>query len=89
MMSLLHTLSRAIFTGNREWAWRRRGAISGGVTFLAGVIHSIWFDHDIAHASMVMTNCVTGFTAVIGVYTGAVVTDDHLKRRNTNITGET
>jgi hypothetical protein len=81
MGHLLHALGRAIFTGNREWAWRRRGAISGGAMGLAGIATAIWWDTDIAHSSMVMTNSITLFLGSLTAYTGAVVVDDHLKRK--------
>ena len=86
MTSLLHQLGRAVFTGDRSWAWRRRAALSGVATSLAGVIKAAFFDTDIAHASMVMTNCIGLFTVAMGAYTGAVVVDDHLKRKTENPT---
>lgn len=89
-MSLLHTLSRAIFTGDKSWAWRRRMSLSGAAVGLAGFCHGTWFDHDIAHASIVLTNAIALFAAAVGAYTGAIVVDDHLKRKatNANLTGE-
>jgi N-acetylmuramoyl-L-alanine amidase len=52
-------LSSALFpASDPTWAWRRRMAFAGCGTFLAGIIHSTCFDFDIAHSSMVMTNCV-------------------------------
>lgn len=77
-------LCRAIFTGDRHWAWRRRAIFASVMTCLAGIIHSIFFDHDLAHSSMVMTNCATTLLATLGIYTGAAVTDDHLKRKAEN-----
>lgn len=79
-MRFLHVLAHAIFRGDPAWAWRRRLTLSGGLMFLAGMANSIWFDADLAHASMVMPNCVTGFLGIFGAYAAAVVTDDHLKR---------
>jgi hypothetical protein len=73
-------LSNAIFIGDPNWAWRRRATFAGCAVFLAGVAHAIWFDHDIAHASMVMTNCATGFGATLAIYVGMSTGDDHLKR---------
>lgn len=73
-------LGAAIFTGDRSWAMRRRMVFAGCAVFLAGVVHSIWFDGDLSHATMVMTNCATGFGATLTIYVGLAVTDDHLKR---------
>lgn len=80
-MSLWRAFGRSIFVGDRNWAWRRRMAFAGCGTFLAGIFHSIFLDHDIAHASMVMTNCVAGFGATLATYAGLAVADDHLKRK--------
>jgi hypothetical protein len=74
-------LSAAVFIGDPNWAWRRRVTFSGCAVFLAGVANAIWFDHDIAHASMVMTNCVAGFGATLAIYATLATGDDHLKRK--------
>jgi ABC-type Fe3+-siderophore transport system permease subunit len=73
-------LSDAIFIGDPNWAWRRRVTFAGCAVALAGVIHATWFDHDIAHASMVMTNSWTAFAATLAIYVGMSTGDDHLKR---------
>jgi hypothetical protein len=79
-MSVWARLGDAIFTGDRAWAWRRRTAFAGCAVFLAGVVNSIWFDPDLPHATMVMSNCVTGFGATFAAYAGLAVADDHFKR---------
>lgn len=73
-------LSKAIFTGERSWAWRRRMVFAGCAVFLGGVANSIWWDHDVAHATMVMSNCTTGFATTLATYVGLAVADEHLKR---------
>lgn len=73
-------MGNAIFTGERSWAWRRRMAFAGCGIFLAGCIHGIWVDPVLEHASMVLTNCITGFGATLTIYVGLAVTDEHLKR---------
>jgi hypothetical protein len=87
-MALWQALGNAIFTGERTWAWRRRMVFAGCAVFLAGVVHSSWFDPDLAHATMVMTNCATGFGATLGIYVGLAVTDDHLKRETERKAGQ-
>ncbi len=86
--TIWQTLAGAVFTGEKSWAWRRRMVFAGCATFLAGVIHAIWFDHDLAHATMVMTNCATGFGATLAIYVGLAVTDEHLKRETERKTTE-
>ena len=80
-MGFVHILAGAVFTGEKSWAWRRRVTFTGCIVFLAGVINSIWFDPNLAHATMVMSNCQTGFGATLVTYTGLAVVDDHMKRR--------
>ncbi len=73
-------LGAGIFTGDRSWAWRRRVTFAGCAVFLAGIANSIWFDHDLAHATMVMTNCCVGFAGTLTIYAGLSTVDDHLQR---------
>lgn len=80
-MNALHQLAAAIFVGDPRWAWRRRVTFAGCAVFLSGVVHSIFFDSDLAHASMVMTNCVAGFGATLTIYAGLSTADDHLRRK--------
>ena len=80
MSGFWSSLSAAIFTGDREWAWRRRVAISSAATMLAGIINSAFFDHDLAHATMVMSNCQTGLALVLSIYVAGAITDDKFKR---------
>lgn len=77
---ILRALSHAIFTGDREWAWRRRIVLWGCLVYLAGIVNAIWFDRDLAHATMIMGACSTGFAATLATYVGLAVADDHLKR---------
>ena len=79
-MKFWSTLSSAIFTGEREWAWRRRIIFVGCALALAGVIQSIWIEKDHAWGAVVMAQCWTAFGATLAVYVGLAVTDDHLKR---------
>lgn len=79
-MSVLRGLAASIFVGDVTWAWRRRMAFAGCGVFLAGVVHSIFFDRDLAHAAMVMTNSVAGFGATLTIYAGLAVADDKFKR---------
>lgn len=81
-MSLWQQLADAIFTGDREWAWRRRLALSAGAANISGILNSTFWDHDQAHATMVMSNCQTGLLAVLTIYVAAAVTDDQLRRKN-------
>lgn len=81
MKALFEALRHAIFIGEPTWAWRRRITVSGGLLALAGVANSIWWDADIAHASMVMTNCAALFTAILAAFGTMAVVDDHLKRK--------
>lgn len=74
------SISNAVFCGDRNWAWRRRVAITTSITFQAGILYAIFWDADLAHATMVMSNCVTGQAGVLAIYVGGGVADDHLKR---------
>lgn len=81
---MFQALAHAIFAGERNWAWRRRVAITTSFTFQAGILYAIFGDHDLAHASMVMSNCVTGQAGVLAIYVGGGVADDHFKRQAEN-----
>lgn len=70
-----------IFVGDVQWAWRRRVAVTSAAVMLAGIINSIFFDHDLAHATMVMSECMTGISLVFTIYVSGAVADDHFKRR--------
>ncbi len=76
------SLHHAIFLPGSDptWSWRRRMAFAGCAVFLSGVLKTIWWPGDIAHDSMVMTNCVTGFGATLALYAGLAVADDKFKR---------
>jgi hypothetical protein len=73
-------ISRAIFVGDPNWAWRRRVTFVGCTVFLGGIINSIWFDHDPVHSTMVMSNCQVGFLGTLGIYAGFATANDHLQR---------
>lgn len=79
-MSLWQKLSDAIFTGDREWAWRRRAALASVLVELAGILHSTFFDFEVEHAALVMNSCQAGLATTLGIYVAGAVTDDHLKR---------
>lgn len=72
---------KAIFVGDANWAWRRRVALSSAAVMLAGILNSIFWDKDLAHATMIMTNCMTGLTLVFTVYVGGAIVDDQYKRK--------
>jgi hypothetical protein len=69
------------------WCWRRRMAFFGCSVFLGGIAHSVWFDGDFTHSSMVMTFCTAGFQATLATYVGLAVTDDHLRRKSEDKSG--
>ena len=74
-------LLRAIFPhSDPTWQWRRRMAFAGCGVFLSGILKVIWWSGDIAHDSMVMTNCAAGFGATLALYAGLAVADDKFKR---------
>lgn len=77
-----HRLLDAVFSGDPNWRWRRRITISTALVMHAGLIYSFFFDPDLAHATMVTSNCITGVIAVLTIYVGGGVTDDHLRRLN-------
>lgn len=74
----------AFFVGSPEWAWRRRLTITAAATMLTGIIHSIFFEHDLAKATMVMGHCQTGLATILGLYIGGAVVDDKFRRDRTN-----
>lgn len=78
---MFKALLAGIFVGDVNWAWRRRVAVSSAAVMLAGILHSIFWDHDMAHATMVMSNCQAGILAILTIYVGGAVWDDHNKRK--------
>ena len=86
---MLRSILGAIFVGDVNWAWRRRVAVSTTAVLLAGILNSIFWDHDLAHSTMVMNSCVEGLWLVFTIYVGAAVIDDHMKRRVEAIGGAT
>lgn len=80
-MSLLRTIHHAIFTGDRNWAWRRRMAFLGCGVALYGVLHAILWETDHAWGAVVLTNCWAAFGATMITYAGLATADDHLKRK--------
>jgi hypothetical protein len=87
-MSIWQTLGSAIFTGNREWAWRRRIAICSAATMHACFIQAAFFDTDLAHATMVMGNALQGLTLVFTIYVAGAVADDKFKRDSQQQAGQ-
>ena len=81
-MRLWQALGNAIFTGDREWAWRRRVAITSAVVWHACIIKAAFFDADIAHSTMVMSNAVPGLALVMTIYVGGSIADAKFKRDN-------
>jgi len=79
-MNFWQTLGNAIFTGDREWAWRRRMALASGFTMLACILNSTFWDHDLQHSSMVMTNAIAGLGLVMTIYVGGSIADAKFKR---------
>ncbi len=73
-------LRRAIFTGDREWAWRRRFCIAGGLVALASFANAAFVDHDPVHSALVIAAARDLYIAILGVYVAGAVADDHLKR---------
>ncbi len=78
---MLHLLARHIFVGEPGWSWRRRITLSAAAAFLTGIVNSIFVDHDLAHASMVMSNCSTGLVGTLATFGTMAVVDDHLRRK--------
>jgi hypothetical protein len=87
-MSLWRALGDAIFTGDREWAWRRRVAITSAAVMHACIIDASFFDKDLAHSTMVMSNALQGLTLVMTIYVAGAVVDDKFKRDNERKAGQ-
>jgi hypothetical protein len=71
----------ALFPGHGHWIWRRRTAVASAAVMLACILHSAFVDRDLAHATMVMTNCQEGLALVLSIYVGGAAWDAHLKRK--------
>lgn len=74
-------LQHAIFTGDRNWAWRRRMTFAGCAVALFGVLHAILWEPDHAWGAVVLTNCCALFGATLTIYAGLATVDDNLKRK--------
>lgn len=48
---------------------------------LAGVAKATWFEPDKAWAAVLLAQSWTAFGATLGIYVGAVLYDDHQKRK--------
>lgn len=66
---------------NEAWTWRRRMAFSGCAVFLWGVVYAIRFEPDHAWGSVVLTNCIGGFSVTLTAYLGIATMDDNNKRK--------
>ena len=75
-------IGNAIFTGERSWAWRRRVIFAGCTLALASVVQAVWFEPDHAWGAVVLAQSWTAFGAVLAVYVGGALTDDHFKRES-------
>ncbi len=64
-----------LFPGDARWLWRRAGSVSSVATFLYCIVVA-------SHKgdSATVGQLVIGLGAVLGIYTGGAVTDDHLRR---------
>jgi hypothetical protein len=79
----VNALLRFLFPpSDPDWTWRRRMAFGGCGVFLGGVVHGVWFEPDLARATMVITQCSLGFGGTLGAYLGIATWDDK-NRRNT------
>lgn len=70
---------QAILPGDDKWLWRRTACLVSVGVFLWGVVATVQA-HDVAS----LGQCVTGLLGALGIYTGAGVADDHLRRRTDN-----
>ena len=78
----MNALLRAIFPpSDQNWTWRRRMAFSGCAVFLWGIVYAIRFEPDHAWGSVVLTNCILGFSGTLATYVGIATMDDNNKRK--------
>lgn len=75
------TLSDAVFTGERSWAWRRRVTFAGCAMALACVAKAAWLEPDKAWAAVLLAQSWAAFGATLALYAGLSTYDDHLKRK--------
>jgi hypothetical protein len=66
--------------GDPDWAWRRRVIFTACLVQIVGILKVIFWPHDPAHDSLVMTACQGGLLGVLGIYVGLSTVDDHNKR---------
>lgn len=80
-MSFLRTLQSAIFTGDRDWAWRRRIVIVTVAACLAGLARCTYWPMDAVTVALVLGTYKEILVLVIGLYVGGAIADAHLKRK--------
>ncbi len=72
---LIRRLLLILFPGDARWLWRRAGSVSSVATFLYCIVVA-----SNKGDSATVGQLVIGLGAVLGIYTGGAVTDDHLRR---------
>lgn len=72
----MRRLLLAIFPGDDTWLWRRVSCISSVGTLLYAIVVATNKGD-----SATVGQLVIGLGATLGIYTGSVVADDHLKRK--------
>lgn len=63
---MLRALAAAALFARGTWFWRRVMALAAAAVELTGILHATFGDHDLAHATMVMSNCQQGLALVLG-----------------------
>ena len=73
---IVRPILQAILPGDDKWLWRRTSCLVSVGVFLWCIVTTVQ-DHDVAS----LGQCVTGLLGALGIYCGAGVADDHLKRK--------
>lgn len=76
---IVRPILQAILPGDDKWLWRRTACLVSVATLLWCVVVTVQ-SHDVAS----LGQCVTGLLGALGIYTGAGVADDHLRRKTDN-----
>ena len=79
-MSLWRKFLKAVFTGEKDWAWRRRMCFAGCAVFLWATVYSIVWTMDTARMTSILGFVIPAFSATLATYLGFAGYDAHKKR---------
>lgn len=79
-MKMLGIVLAALFPDDGRWIWTRRIAVSSAAVFQAGIVHSIFYDTDLAHCHEVLTVCMDGLALIFSILVAGKVVHARLMK---------